>query len=439
MAPDKDIEKASESAVEFAFWTAPGALATVTYSLPLFHEIDFVVNEGYRKIPHGGVETGGLLFGSVDEKGPRIEAFRNIECEHASGPSFLLSEGDLERLAAQLAAAPADPELQGLKAIGWFLAHTRSPLLLTDRELAVFGRFFPEENRVTVLVKPERFQPTRFGFLVRASDGSVARDAAEHSVILPLPGRSKRSSGEPVSSIPAPTASAAALRRLKETEDRPAEGTAELPKEAPPGPQPVPKSPDKAASKRLTLEKMRWTEEEDRPAVMPPDRPQAGPGMNAGPARKPDPSAAQPAATSREADVPDPYEQLARLTKKKPRSRFRLAMVLPLAGLLGCAVGYWAYLRLPAAIIPLHVRALSQTVLVSWPPDATRNAVYAALRVDDGTPVLLSSAERTAGQVEVKAGVDVKVELIARNWMRDSRGIVRYVKAENLRPRPAIP
>ena len=34
----------------------------------LFHEIDFVVNEGYRKIPHGGIEEGGLLFGAIDEE-----------------------------------------------------------------------------------------------------------------------------------------------------------------------------------------------------------------------------------------------------------------------------------------------------------------------------------------------------------------------------------
>ena len=51
-------------------WTAPGASTTVTYSLPLFHEIDFVVNEGYRKISHGGVEVGGLLFGAVEKMIP---------------------------------------------------------------------------------------------------------------------------------------------------------------------------------------------------------------------------------------------------------------------------------------------------------------------------------------------------------------------------------
>jgi hypothetical protein len=130
--------------------------------------------------------------------------------------------------------------------------------------------------------------------------------------------------------------------------------------------------------------------------------------------------------------LPDPYEQLDLLTKKKPPSTgSRLFLVLPLAALLGCAVGYWGYLQLPSPIIPLKARGLSRSVLVSWPPEDTRDAVYAAIRVNDATPMLLSSEEKMAGQVELSASPDIKVELIARNWMRDSRGIVRFVKAEN--------
>jgi hypothetical protein len=92
-------------------------------------------------------------------------------------------------------------------------------------------------------------------------------------------------------------------------------------------------------------------------------------------------------------------------------------------------------LQLPSPIIPLNVRGLSQTVLVSWPPDQTRNAGYAAVRVNDSMPVQLSSEQKAAGQLEVSASPDIKIELIARNWMRDSRGIVRFVRAAN----PASP
>ena len=42
-------------------------------------------------------------------------------------------------------------------------------------------------------MKPERFQPTLFGFLVRGADGKMPRDASQDAVILPLPGRAGRS------------------------------------------------------------------------------------------------------------------------------------------------------------------------------------------------------------------------------------------------------
>ncbi len=194
---------------EYAFWTAPSADFTVTYSLGIFHEIDFQINEGYRRIPHGGVEVGGLLFGRREGKSITIEAFRMIECEHASGPSFVLSGKDLAGLREQIAASKTDEELAGLEVLGWFVAHTRTPLEMMDRELAVFDELFPGPGKMMLLIKPERFQPTRFGFLVRRADGAVERDATEQAIILPLPGRATRSEAGPVPSIPAPALSIA--------------------------------------------------------------------------------------------------------------------------------------------------------------------------------------------------------------------------------------
>src|SRR5437868_14582941 len=106
---------ARDTTAAHAVWTRQGGLFSVSYSLPLFHEIDFVVNEGYRRIPHGGIEVGGLLFGRLENNSVRLDAFRSIECEHASGPSFVLSDRDLALLKQQLAKAASDPELQGLQ------------------------------------------------------------------------------------------------------------------------------------------------------------------------------------------------------------------------------------------------------------------------------------------------------------------------------------
>jgi hypothetical protein len=103
--------------------------------------------------------------------------------------------------------------------------------------------------------------------------------------------------------------------------------------------------------------------------------------------------------------------------------------VLFVAAALGCAVGYVIYLQLPPAVIPLEIRKHAPALTVSWPPDQTRDAAYAALRVDDGDPIPLSPQQKQQGEATVRsASGNVKIELIAQHWMRDSRGIVRYVE-----------
>ena len=128
-------------------------------------------------------------------------------------------------------------------------------------------------------------------------------------------------------------------------------------------------------------------------------------------------------------ETPDAYQQAEMLTQKRPvSSAARMVMVLPLAALLGCFVGWLAFLQVPPPIIPLTIKARGENVVVTWPSEQTRNAIYAAVRVDDSAPVPLTPEEKSTGRVEVQARPDMKVELIARNWIRDSRGIVHYVK-----------
>lgn len=461
MTRENKSESAAEKRKEYAYWAVPGSTATVTYSLPLFHEIDFLVNEGYRKIPHGGIEEGGLLFGQMDEKGTRIEAFRPIACEHASGPSLLLSQQDLENLNAQIENSEADPELEGLHVVGWFLAHTRGPLTLTDREAELCDHYFNHPGMITILVKPERFQPTRFGFLVRGADGAIPRDGASNAIILPLPGRNAKSTAGPVASIPAPTTNTVSARRAIEAEippPAPAEKEIDVPSASVPSneapataPPAAPQHLNRSArrQKRLSMEQVIPTQEEDtRPSPptakeeeanevvpLPPPMPERGRELET--TRRggnlPERNARDRSLTLRplpnEDNTPDPYRQIELLNQKKPASSTaRMVLVLPLAGLLGCLVGWLLFLQVPSPIIPLAVKARGENVVVTWPAEQTRSAIYAAVRVDDGTPVPLTPEEKSTGRVEVQARSDMKVELIARNWIRDSRGIVHYIK-----------
>jgi hypothetical protein len=460
---------ARETTAAYATWTQPDTQFTVGYSLPLFHEIDFVVNEGYRRIPYGGIEVGGVLFGRVDGSSVRVDAFRNIECEHASGPSFTLSERDIALLRQQLANAASDPALEGLQVMGWFIAHTRSELRMNEREAALFDELFPEPGKITLLIKPERFQPTRFGFLIREPDGRVNLDAAEQAIILPLPGRSERGAGsDTIPAIPASSsersAADGALFREREAsrENSPSIPDERLPEALPESfVQSQPKrhasaeseqamsdvfaaERPKAISNRLSMALSREQLLPEAPAEEFPANADAWSGA--------------PTETLVKTRTLPPLEEIRRMRPVElqkraldpgdlkyqirpgkqtgKRLKLRLASALLVAAALGCALGYWAYQQLSPSAIPLTIEPKPSTLLVSWPVEETRDAGFAVLKIDDGNPMPLTPEQRTAGEAEISvAGDNLKVELIVPHRIGDARGIVRYVRA----PRPPIP
>jgi hypothetical protein len=402
----------------YAFWIDPDSSFKITYSLPVFHEVDFYVSEGFRRIPHGGVELGGLLFGRRDGNSARIEAFRNIESEHASGPSFVPSERDLKMLEQQLAVAKSDPDLADLEPLGWFVAHTRSDLEMNDREVALFDRFLPGPGKFTVLAKPERFQPTRFAFLLRTEDGQIQRDGRDRAVILPLPGRASASGGEPVPSIPAPRMEPAPVPN-KASQERAIPPERSQPVSARPMrrdefEEEAPRLPPRPARAVAEVSSPRQTEIAPIPALPPLPR------------RTPRTDFAGTEVLAR----PDRVPQRDTERDRRMPAALRLLIVLVIAAALGCAAGYWAYIQLPSATIPLNIQPRGSALLVSWPPGQTRGAAYATIRIDDGAPIPLSDRDKAAGQTTIAAsGSEVKVELTVQHWMRQSRGIVRFVTA----------
>jgi hypothetical protein len=390
----------------YAFWTSPDGSARVVYSLAVFNEIDALVNDAYRRIPRGGIETGGLLFGTREDRALRIEAFRQIECQHAFGPTFLLSENDLSTLREQLASSASDPDLAGWQHLGWFLGHTRTPLQLSDREVAWFDEFFPQPGSLTILIKPERFQPTRFGFLLRDPVGKIQRDASQDAVILPLSGQGTAHSSRPAPSIPAP-----------KIDIPPAYPDPPARPEPPSVPAPPPPAP--------AGERTRVRTPPPQPLSVPP---QPVPPIAAPKAYVPD-------------TAKDPYSysvrpERARVERRKS-SAFGLKSIaiLVLAAVLGCLVGYWAYLQLPSPVIPVSVREQNGQLIVEWPSAQTQDVDYAALQVNDGQWVSLSPEQKAAGHAVITApNGDVKIDLLAKHWLRDSRGIVRYLRTPKTPP-----
>jgi len=157
-------------------WVVPESPVDVEYSLVVIEEIRQVVADGFQRLQRGGIEVGGVLYGTREDRVLRVLAMREIACEHARGPTFHLSDSDRSALTAQLERDKEDMRLEGLLVVGWFLSHTRSDVTLQQSDLETYSAFFPEPWQVTLVVHPGRAGTMRAGFFVREPDGSVKGD-----------------------------------------------------------------------------------------------------------------------------------------------------------------------------------------------------------------------------------------------------------------------
>jgi hypothetical protein len=116
---------------------------------------------GLNSLAEGGLEVGGVLYGEKRADHVRIMSCRQLDCEHAYGPAFELSEADEARFREML--KPVD----GMRAIGWYGSHTRAGVGLGSNDSAILERFFPERGSVALLVKPMREGPVEATFHVQ--------------------------------------------------------------------------------------------------------------------------------------------------------------------------------------------------------------------------------------------------------------------------------
>ncbi len=189
----------------------------------VMEEVRAAVTHGYFSLARGGLEVGGLLLGRRDGGTLHIAASRPILCQHAYGPTFTLSDSDLAGLAKLLEASSREPELKGLVPVGWYHSHTRGDLELSDRDLEVHNRWFPEAWQVALVLRPERMRPTRAAFYVRDAQG-LPRQEPEFVV-------------EPLAVMRRTTRATPAVPRVEPRQEAPAPpGPAAAPPTTPPAP-----------------------------------------------------------------------------------------------------------------------------------------------------------------------------------------------------------
>src|SRR6185312_4526833 len=71
-----------------------------------------------------------------------------------------------------------------LRTVGWYHSHTRSEIFLSDKDLAIHRRYFPEPWHVALVMKPHTFLPMRAGFFYQRADGSMRAESSDNESTL---------------------------------------------------------------------------------------------------------------------------------------------------------------------------------------------------------------------------------------------------------------
>ena len=130
------------------------------------------------QLSHGGNEVGGVLFGTRRDDLIRILTWRPMACDHAHGPSLLLSYNDRMNLAVQLELARQNPDLKDLRPVGWFVAHARGSVSLSPSDLEIYNGFCPEGWQVTLVICPKGGGQAQAGFFVREAEDKIMSEAS---------------------------------------------------------------------------------------------------------------------------------------------------------------------------------------------------------------------------------------------------------------------
>ncbi len=287
---------------EYQSWSAPKSSLRIEYPAAALEDMCADAVEALSRFRHGGVEIGGVLFGTHRDGTVRIVDYRPLDCEYAFGPRFTLSEKDRANLRELIFAPYRDPELRGLKVVGWYHSHTRSDLVLSPRDLELYERFFSEPWQIALVVRPEPHELSVAGFFVRDGDPRPMFEtefrARRHRERVTITAPPLRTGSEP------------APARAQEPAAAPALSSA-------PEPAPAP-APEPAAPRRRLFGRRKPAEPSLGPARLFIPEPDAVPRAAGEPARAVEPPPPQPKSVPVIERAPEPEPVVLREPEPEP-------------------------------------------------------------------------------------------------------------------------
>lgn len=147
----------------FWAWEPSGKPVRILLELDLVDQMMTAILDGFGSVPKRGAEIGGVLLGSSQRRASdgllevTITSWAPALCTHKFGPSFVLSEEELDGFGSAIQNA-------GSTAVGYFRSHTREGLSLSSEDIEYCHRFFPGPDHVVLLVHPAGMKPSTAGF-----------------------------------------------------------------------------------------------------------------------------------------------------------------------------------------------------------------------------------------------------------------------------------
>jgi periplasmic protein TonB len=161
----------------FYTWEVSQKPVSVRIPFSLIDRLEREAVESFRSLSSKGSEIGGLLIGSVSPGNPLVVSvadYELIECDHARGPLYHLSDADLgrfERAIEQRLAAG------GPGVAGFFRSHSRKGIALDADDMAFFSARLRDPHHIALLVRPFATKASTAGIFIWEG-GKVHGDAS---------------------------------------------------------------------------------------------------------------------------------------------------------------------------------------------------------------------------------------------------------------------
>ena len=177
----------------FYVWKPSGKEISVQLQFDVVDRVLLEIMRGFGAVPKRGAEVGGILLGTAERAGGellvKVEDFEPVECDHASGPSYVLSEDDHAAFAETVDRWKPGPDRR-IYAVGYYRGHTRDGICLAAEDLALLEELFPDPSSIALIVKPYATKVSMAGIFFR-EDGQFKADASH----LEFPFRRKELGG----------------------------------------------------------------------------------------------------------------------------------------------------------------------------------------------------------------------------------------------------